>query len=327
MNISTILISKLAGRVPEEYLPAISIELDMLLADYDIAPKCTELVVHDGLDIQILGYYMASLRVDGKQPKTIEHYAEVLRRFLVSAGKPIKDITAVDVRKYLYDLRQAGTGARTAENYRCAISGFLHFCKVEGYIAENPCDKIHKIKFNPNPTEPLSDEEMDAIRQGCRDDKRLTALVEVLYGTGLRVSEAIGLKKTDIDWDHGTVTVIKKGGAVHTPPISDTAMLAILDYLETRTEDGEYVFTSARSKGRPVSRTIVERWLKDLGEQVGIPGLHPHRFRHTTATKCRRGGMPLEEVSMMLGHASISTTLIYAKRDPESLKQHHANIL
>ena len=352
MELSDKYISKLTGKIPDQYLAVVRTELEILLSDYDISQKHTDIVPYDGRARQVLTYYLASARVAGKQPRTITHYRDVIERFLDAVGRPLGDIRTVDVRKYLYDLSCYGISSRTTENYRSILSGFFSFCVDEKYMTGNPCSRIKRIKFNPAEVEPLTDDQMERLRAACHrappnrkylgpDDTvstaglaemgqrraRELAIVEVLYGTGLRVSELIGLKLSDIDFVGNTVSVIKKGGAVHRPPISEDALAAISSYLAVRPSDSIWLFDSPRDPSSHVTRAAIERTVRILGDRAGIKGLHPHRIRHTTATKCLREGMPLEEVSKLLGHRSLNTTLIYASIDTESLKRHHREIL
>ena len=162
--------------------------------------------------------------------------------------------------------------------------------------------------------------------------KRDLAIVEVLYSTGCRVSELVNIKIRDIATDR--IKVIGKGNKERYVYLNPRAQIAIENYLAERTDNFEWLFPGAsyESKGRelidrPIDKGTVELKIRRLGKRAGIENCHPHRFRRTAATIALRRGMPIEQVSRMLGHDSLNTTQIYAITNDDDVQKSHRKYL
>lgn len=154
------------------------------------------------------------------------------------------------------------------------------------------------------------------VRRSCKS-KRDIAMVEMLYSTGCRVSELIGIKKSDVDFNAKQVHLFGKGKKHRNSFLNPKAEIALKEYLAERTDDCEYVFVTAKHPYHEMKKEAVEKVIRKLSKQV--PELNkrltPHVFRHTTATTGIRNGMRPESLQLMLGHEKIDTTMIYAKAD------------
>ena len=153
------------------------------------------------------------------------------------------------------------------------------------------------------------------------------ALVELLYSSGLRVSEAVALDWSDIGWQERTITVRDgKGGSRRVAPMSTRASLLLRRLKEERQDDEPWVFRSQFR--RRMSKEAITRWIRNLGERAGINGrLTPHRFRHSLATHLLEAGVPIDVVQAILGHSSVATTQVYARTQRSSIETHYRRVI
>ena len=204
---------------------------------------------------------------------------------------------------------------------------------LEGYLKDNPCDKVDGPKLGRYLPDTLSVEEVvqiiDSVDTSTWIGKRDKALLEVLYGCGLRVSEAIGLKVNMLYLDEGFVRVIGKGDKERLVPIGEAASDALVRYLEERPAEMsscEYVFTNRY--GAQLSRVSAFKIVKSATALAGIrKEISPHTFRHSFATHLIENGADIRLVQEMLGHESVSTTEIYTHIDTTTwhpvIREHH----
>lgn len=272
--------------------------------------------------------YMAVER--GASPNTLAAYRRDLIRYeatLALRGTTPVDATREDVASHLGRLREAGLGPKSVQRNVAAIKSFYRFCVREGIVAENPTMRLPLPKTPERLPDVVSIDDMDRVLSqpfpegpcGYRDQ----AILEVLYGCGLRVSELSGLDLPAVDLDTGLVRVYGKGGKERLVPIAGAASRALGDYLAhgrpyLRTKSGSprpdpsAVFLSQR--GQRLSRQAVFDIVRRYGSRAGLD-LHPHTLRHSFATHMLEGGADLRALQEMLGHADISTTQIYTHVD------------
>ena len=161
---------------------------------------------------------------------------------------------------------------------------------------------------------------MEKIRESC-DNLRDKAIVEVLYSTGVRVSELSKMDKSDLKKDE--IIVFGKGEKERTVFLNAKSQLILSRYLESRTDNNSAMFVSLKKPFRRLSKSGIEVRLRDIGKKAQVTKCYPHRFRRTTATYALNRGMPIEQVSQMLGHEDIETTTIYARSNVENVKNSH----
>ena len=167
--------------------------------------------------------------------------------------------------------------------------------------------------------------ELEYIRKAC-NTLRDKAIVEFLYSTGCRVSELCGVKKSDIDWTNKSVHLYGKGKKHRTSYINAKSEITLLTYLESRDDSSDYLFVSERKPHGQLKRDAVEKVIRQIAERASNniqKPISPHIFRHTCATTALNNGMPIEDISKLLGHESISTTIIYSKVSMESVQSNH----
>jgi len=213
------------------------------------------------------------------------------------------------------------------------VAGIRHFFKflvIENYIASNPAELLETPRLRRKLPVFLTVEEIDAmlaqIDRSKPEGERNVAMLETLYSCGLRVSELVSLKLTDLHPQEGFISVIGKGNKQRLVPIGRSALKLISLYvthhrskIDIRKHNEDMIFLSKR--GGPITRQMVFYIIKDLAERAGIKKhLSPHTFRHSFATHLVEGGADLRAVQEMLGHESITTTEIYTHLDQQFLR-------
>ena len=306
--------------------------MDLVAANYDFEPKCTDLIVSDDSIPQIVRIYIAAKAVEGKSKHTLKQYLYILSRFFNSVHLPYDKVTANDIRVYLYTCQQKnGVAGSTLDRIRSIIATFYWWCVNEDYLEKNPAKKIQPIKHQ-HPERPyMTAFELKLMRNACKTPRE-HALVEFLFSTGCRVSEACSMKLDDIDFNNMNVFVRHgKGDKQRTTYLTPSAVVEIRKYLATRDVPSCYLF--ARARGRlsgdtPVSARVLETEIANILSRTTIKkNITPHVFRHTTATIAVRGGMPVDQLQRLLGHSNIGTTMIYAKSDDADVKRSHSKYI
>lgn len=269
--------------------------------------------------------FIALKMVKGCSERTIRLYSDTLRRFFLMVTKPLPGIEANDIRAYLaVRERRDGLTKVTLNNELLHLRTFFHTMLAEEYITKDPTLKIDRIKAPKKVKKPFTELELEKIRAACKNEKQ-RAIVEVLYSTGCRVSELVGIDRDEIDGDQ--VIVHGKGAKDRICYLNPRAKLAIDAYLATRKDNYSALFVGENICTHEISERIqnssVESLLRRIGKRAGVENVHPHRFRRTAATLALRRGMPIDQVSKMLGHEQLSTTQVYAITDQYDLKRSH----
>lgn len=323
--------------VEPEIIRQVESSVCLALEDYDLTKKERSLVVYEGTDIEIVNRFFLAKAVQGCTPKTLELYKRNLSLGIQTMNKHIKDIEADDVRLYLARKKMQKVSSSYLANIHRTFSSFFTWATAEGWVEKNPMLRVEKIKVKFKPEEALSDEQMEQVRYSCRT-KREKALVEFLYSTGCRIAEACALNISDINFEDDECQVLGKGQKYRTVYLSQRCKFALKDYLDSRKDkhpalfgydfdpiQGEHMRLKQIEKFGADGRLVPDearQVIKRIGIRAGFR-LHPHLLRKTVATQALRRGMPIEEVRVMLGHESISTTTIYAQTQQDAVKQSH----
>lgn len=187
----------------------------------------------------------------------------------------------------------------------------------------NPCRAIKVIKYERKEREGLTAIELEKVRMAYKN-VREKALVEFLYGTGARVTEACTIKISDVDFEKGEVWLFGKGSKHRKSYIKAKCALYLSEYLNSRDDKSEYLFVSERKPHNSLKKEAIERVIRNLGKRSDIGReLFPHLFRHTVATDMLQKSIPVTDVQRMLGHVSVNTTMVYAKVKNEDVKYNH----
>lgn len=321
-------IAKISARMPEmplDTLRLIAQSLDEAVDGYTITEAETHLsIVGRDEFIRVIKNYFVIKKMEGLSEKTLSRYLLALKSFVNKTMKPIGEVTANDTRLFLFAYQnEREISNRSLEGMRGVICTFFRWAAAEGYIDKDPTVQIKPIRWTAKPREALEQIDLELIRKACSDAREL-ALVEVFYSTGCRVSELIGIKLNDIDWDKRTVLLFGKGGKYRTSYINAKAEIAIKEYLKTRKHNSEYLFCNIRG-GKKLGKDNIERIVRNLKDRAGLGDrrVTPHVFRHTTATHAVRSGMPVTDIQQLLGHSNVATTMVYAHISNESVQAGH----
>ena len=236
--------------------------------------------------------------------------------------------------KHLHDfikwINQLGMSAASQARVISGIRGFYKYLILENIIKNNPTELLDSPKIGRKLPDVLSIEEIDqllaAIDLSKSGGERNKAIIETLYGCGLRVSELINLRISNISFTTGFVKIIGKGNKERMVPIGNSALKQIKIYsnnvrVHLDIKKGHEDFLFLNRNGRKLTRVMIFTIIKDLTKKIGLKkNIHPHTFRHSFATHLIDGGADLRAVQEMLGHESITTTEIYTHLDREYLR-------
>jgi len=280
--------------------------------------------------------FRAYLRLEKSlSPNTVEAYMNDVAKFTAYEEKMLgrtspSAVTYGDLQEFIREINKIGLSTRTQARMISGLKAFFKYLYLEGLISNDPTSLLEGPRPGRKLPDNLSIEEIDriteAIDMSLPEGERNRAIIETLYGCGLRVSELINLRISDIYFREQFVRVIGKGNKERLVPAGGTALKFIRLYLDgrrlhlqPRKADNDIVFLNRR--GGRLSRTMVFIIVKELGEKAGIrKNISPHTFRHSFATHLVEGGADLRAVQEMLGHESIITTEIYTHLDREYLK-------
>lgn len=322
------IMTKVAAVLPEltrEALCKISSVMDEVSTHYNIAEAETHLAVLGRDEFQrVIKAYIVVKHMEGLSELTLRNYLTYLKPFMEAATKPLAEITANDIRLYLFKYQsEKNVSNRTLEAIRCAICTFMRWATNEGYIPTNPVETLKPIKFEKKPRESLEQIELEIMRRACTT-LRETAMIEVLYSTGCRVTELTRIKLSDINWVDHSVELFGKGRKYRTSYINAKAEIAIRTYLEQRRHKSPYLFCNDRGGGQ-MRKGNIERMMRVLRARAGMGDrkITPHTFRHTMATQALQASMPVTDIQKLLGHASVNTTMVYAHTTQDAVAAGH----
>jgi len=245
--------------------------------------------------------------------------------------KKIDEVNYQDFQNYLSYLNDLKINARSQSRVISSMRSFFKFLILEKIIKENPTELLENPKTGKKLPEFLTIEEIELlvnqIDRSKKEGERNLAIIEVLYGCGLRVTELIELKISEIYWEEGFIRIIGKGNKERLVPLGKIASKHLKIYLnEIRVHQKvkdlfvDHVFIN--KNGSKISRVMIFKIVKKLTEKAGIQkNISPHSLRHSFATHLVEGGADLRSVQEMLGHQSITTTEVYTHLDKNYLKQ------
>lgn len=253
-----------------------------------------------------------------------------LLSYLTDVGMPIADVELPTLHNFVADLYDIGIAARSQARIIAGIRSFFRFLTMEGYLEADPSLLLESPRVGRRLPEVLSIEEIDAmiheIDPASAEAQRNRAIIETLYGCGLRVSELVNLEISRIYFDEQFVLVSGKGNKDRVVPISDVAIREIQAYLEERSsiniKPGEDHILFLSRRGTRLTRVMIFYIIRTLAERAGIrKTISPHTLRHSFATHLLEGGANLRAIQQMLGHESIATTEIYIHIDRSHLRE------
>jgi integrase/recombinase XerC len=279
--------------------------------------------------------FLGHLRSRHYSPRTLAAYAEDLRHLIEQAATRAPDeISAHDIRRFLARLHATGFAPKSLARILSGWRSFFRHLARSGQLAANPCAGIRPPKGAKRLPHTLSPDEMarlldpgdtadDAADDAANDALALRdrAMFELIYSSGLRLSELVGLDRNGVDLGTGEVRVTGKGSKERIVPVGRHAIVALENWLRRRSEvarDTDALFVGAR--GARIAPRVVQDRLKQLALARGLSqGVHPHALRHSFASHVLQSSGDLRAVQEMLGHASLSTTQVYTHLDFQHL--------
>lgn len=326
-NFANEFVSKLDGKISDEALRTVLQELQVFTSNYDISQRETHVVPYQNNIPDCYRVYMVAKKIEGMSPESMKTYNFYLTDFFEHINRPFEQVTTNDIRIYLYETqKRTGIRNRTLDGKRLVINTFMDWCWKEGYIPNNPCASIKPIKFEEKPREPLSNMELEIVRDAC-ENYRDKAMIELFYSTGCRLSEMVNLKISDIDFTSKEVHLFGKGSKHRTSYLNAKAEYMLKKYFELerpKESISDSVFVIFRKPYNEMHKESIYARVKAIQKRSGIErSLFPHLLRHTMATDALNRGMNVAEVKEILGHEKLDTTMIYAKISHDSVKFNH----
>ncbi len=266
-------------------------------------------------------------------PNTLDAYMrdiDKLLKHLRDRGIDPTAATLADLRDFAARLHDLGIGPRSQCRILSGVRSFYKFLQTDGFIDGDPSELLESPQLGEHLPEVLTTDEVDRLEQaidlGKWEGQRNKAIIEVLFSCGLRVSELVNLKLSDLFLADRFIRVIGKGRKERLVPISDNAIRQLRFWFDDRNHmdikpgEEDYVFLNRR--GAHLTRTMILIMIKRLGAEAGInKTISPHTLRHSFATALLEGGADLRAIQAMLGHESIGTTEIYTHIDTHTLRQ------
>ena len=283
----------------------------------------------------ILRRYLQYLRLERSYtPNTLDAYLKDLQKllnFYADEGIDFRQVTLTQLDQFSCTLQSLGVQPRSVARILSGVRSFYRFLTLEGEVETDPTELLESPKIGKHLPEVLSLPEIDAIIAAIDQSKpegvRDAAIIEVLFSCGLRISELIGLRMSDLYLEEGYLRVFGKGRKERLVPIGEVAMgrlrkwFVVRQGYDVKPGEEDYVFLSLR-RGRHLSRISLFVYIKDYAAKAGIQkNISPHTFRHSFATQLLEGGANLRAIQAMLGHENISTTEIYMHIDKSHLRQ------
>lgn len=274
-------------------------------------------------NVEYLKMFIDAKQIEGCSERTLQYYRVTIEHMLGSIETPIRKITTDEIRGYLVDYQKVNNCSKvTVDNVRRNMSSFFSWLEEEDYILKSPMRRIHKIKTKQPVKETITDEMIEKLRDNCTCVRDL-AMIDLLYSTGIRVGELVGLNISDIDFEERECIVFGKGDKERRVYFDAKAKLHLQEYIESRTDDNPALFVTLDAPHARLKISGVEIRVRELGRKLNIDKIHPHKFRRTMATRAIDKGMPIEQVQKILGHSQIDTTMQYAIVNQNNVKVSH----
>ena len=286
----------------------------------------------------LLRRYVRYLKLERNySPNTIEAYVhdlDYLINFIKGEGLAIADVRLSHLETFAATIHEFGVSATSQARILCGVRSFFRFLVLDGVLADDPAELLESPAVGEHLPEVLTTEEVDRMEASIDlskwEGQRNRAIIEVLFSCGLRVSELVNLRFSDVSLNDKFLRIVGKGSKERLVPISDAALREIQLWLfdrnlmKVKPGEQEYVFLNRR--GAHLTRTMILIMIKRTAEEAGITKtVSPHTLRHSFATALLKGGANLRAIQEMLGHENIKTTQIYTHIDITTLRDEILN--
>lgn len=278
--------------------------------------------------------YLTYIQVEkGLARHTIESYALDLARldaFASKAGKSVADLARPDLRKWIAQLSREGLAPSSVARAVSAARGFFRFLMLDQHLKQNPAEDLDTPQRFSYLPKFLTEEEIDLLfsmpdvstEEGIRD----RAMLELMYAAGLRVSELVTLKQSEVDLHGGVVNCHGKGSKERRVPVGKSAIHWLQQYASVKARYGKAAYPNLfLSRGKPLTRQFAWAMIKTYAANIGLQNVSPHTLRHSFATHLLQHGADSRSVQALLGHSDISTTQIYTHITDRHLRTAYDN--
>lgn len=275
----------------------------------------------------LIALFLSAKEVEGCSPGTIKYYESTLRKMEEDVRIPVHQVTTDSLRRYLaaYEYER-GSSKVTIDNIRRIISSFFSWLEDEDYIVKSPARRIKHVKTPKRVKSTFTDEDMEIMREGCRNDRDL-AVIDMLASTGMRIGELVSLNISDVDLTERECLVTGKGNKQRVVYFDARTKVHLEKYLSCRNDCSPALFVQMSGTPTRITAGALELRLRNMGNRLGLQRVHPHKFRRTPATNAIDKGMPIEQVQRLLGHEKIDTTMHYALVNQSNVKASHRKYL
>lgn len=275
----------------------------------------------------LVNAFISAKKLEGCSERTLTYYKSTVVIMLKFVQKNVRHITTEDLRVYLATYQKKNNATNVSvDNVRRNLSSFFGWLETEDYIIKSPVRRIHKVKTTKQVKKTFSDEDLEALRDGCKT-KRDLAIIDMLVSTGMRIGELVQLNKDSINYEERECKVLGKGDKERIAYFDARTKKHLQEYLADRTDDNPALFVSLDKPHTRVTIGGLEYRIRNLGRRLGLQRVHPHKFRRTLATMAIDKGMPIEQVQQVLGHENIDTTMQYAMVKQSNVKTSHRKFL
>ena len=277
----------------------------------------------DHSNLEYLQLFIEAKRIEGCSERTIQYYKSTAEDLLSKIEVSVRKISTEEIRSYLSEYQKESKCTNvTIDNIRRNLSSFFSWLEEEDYILKSPMRRIHKIKTKTVVKSVITDEGIEQLRDHCTQIRDL-AMIDLLYSTGIRVGELVNLNIGDIDFEERECVVYGKGDKERRVYFDAKAKVHLTEYIESRKDKNPALFVTLDVPYDRLKISGVEIRLRQLGRELGLERIHPHKFRRTMATRAIDKGMPIEQVQKILGHSQIDTTMQYAMVNQNNVKASH----
>ena len=279
------------------------------------------------------GYWRYLKLQRGMSPNTLDAYrrdVDKLLHFLDGEGKSVTEVTLTDLQQFAAGLHDIGIGPRSQARILSGVRSLYRYLAMDGYVEGDPTELLEWPTLGEHLPEFLTPAEVDQLKDSIDVSKpeghRNRAIIEVLFSCGLRVSELVTLRWSNLYADERVLRIMGKGSKERMVPISEMALHELENYLPWRNslkiKPGEEDFIFLNRRGAHLTRTMILIMLKQQAEEAGLKKtISPHTLRHSFATALLEGGADLRVIQALLGHESIATTEIYTHISMQTLRE------
>lgn len=272
---------------------------------------------------KLIDAFVYAKRIEGCSEKTLKYYRTTIEAMTEAIDKGVRRMQTDDLRAYLTEYQEKhGSSRVTIDNIRRILSSFFSWLEDEDHILKSPVRRIHKVKTATNIKETYTDEELEKMRDNCEELRDL-AIVDMLASTGMRIGEMVLLNKADINFNERECVVFGKGDKERVVYFDARTKIHLQNYIDSRSDENTALFVTLRAPYTRITIGGIESRLREMGKNLEIEKIHPHKFRRTLATMAIDKGMPIEQLQQLLGHKRIDTTLQYAMVKQSNVKHAH----